>query len=276
MSALFMISGYFTPGSFTRKSLGVFLKDRTLRLGIPLIVSTFVLIPIAHIIGVNQMPASLSGITSPITWQNYPELIGIGPMWFVLMLLIFDFGYAAWRAANRNRISQRQTNSATLGYAAIGIFILVLTLATYLVRVVVPIGTIVFDLSNFGYLPQYFSFFALGIIASRSNWFQTIPNKTGRVAFILTLSATVLLFPIATVYGTSRNFIGNGHWHSVVYALWESAVAVGMCLTLITLFRHFLDRPGRLVSFMSQHRYTVYNTYAGSRFFDSFAERNRT
>jgi hypothetical protein len=258
MGALFLISGYFVPGSLARKGPGVFLKDRILRLGIPLVVSTFVLIPIAHFIGIDQMPASISGVSSSITWQNYPELIGIGPLWFVVILLIFNFGYVAWHAATRNWTSQRETNSAPPGYGAIGIFVLVLALATYLVRVVVPIGKIVLDIPTFGYLPQYFTFFVLGIIASRSNWFRNIPNKAGRVAFILTLAVTVLLFPIATAYGTSRNFLGNGHWHSAVYALWESTFAVGMCLSLITLFRNFLDRPGKLFSFMSQLRYTVY------------------
>jgi hypothetical protein len=38
------------------------------------------------------MPASLSGITTPLSWQDYPQLVGFGPMWFVAMLLIFDIG----------------------------------------------------------------------------------------------------------------------------------------------------------------------------------------
>ena len=49
-------------------------------------------------IGIYQMPAALTGITTPLTWQQYPHLIGVGPLWFVEMLLIFDVGYAAWRA----------------------------------------------------------------------------------------------------------------------------------------------------------------------------------
>jgi glucan biosynthesis protein C len=96
MGALFLISGYFTPGSFDRKGPGSFLKDRLLRLGIPRIIFIFVLSPVASI-GYWQMPASLTGITSPLTCQAYPHLPGMGPLWFVAMLLIFDFGYAAWR-----------------------------------------------------------------------------------------------------------------------------------------------------------------------------------
>ncbi|MCB0110309.1 MAG: acyltransferase family protein, partial [Caldilineaceae bacterium] len=35
MGALFLLAGYFTPGSYDRKGAGAFLKDRLLRLGIP-------------------------------------------------------------------------------------------------------------------------------------------------------------------------------------------------------------------------------------------------
>ncbi|MBA7712127.1 Glucans biosynthesis protein C [subsurface metagenome] len=265
MGALFLMSGYFTPGSFERKGPGSFLKDRVLRLGIPLVVFIFVLNPIASI-GYYQMPASLTGITSPLTWQKYPKLIGFGPLWFVAMLLIFDFGYAAWRAATRNRASQLTTNSAPPGYLAIGIFVLVLALASYLVRIVVPLGKFVLDVfPTLAYLPQYLSFFVLGIMVSRSNWFRTIPNKTGRVGLIMALAVTVLLFPIA-IWGLPPrlttdivwNFLGNGHWQSAVYTLWDSTVSVGMCLGLIALFRRFLDRPGRLGRFLSQQSFTVY------------------
>ncbi len=96
MGFFFLLSGYFVPGSFDRKGPRLFLRDRLLRLGIPLLVFTFVLNPIAWI-GIYQMPVELTKITTPFTWQQYPKLIGIGPLWFVVMLLVFDFGYAAVR-----------------------------------------------------------------------------------------------------------------------------------------------------------------------------------
>jgi len=268
MGALFLMSGYFTPGSFERKGPRSFLKDRVLRLGIPLVVFIFVLSPIASI-GYYQMPASLTGITSPLTWQKYPKLIGFGPLWFVAMLLIFDFGYAAWRMATRNRASQPRINSAPPGYLTIGTFILALALASYLIRIVVPLGKFALDVfPTLAYLPQYLSFFVLNIIASRRNWFRTIANKTGGIGLIMALVVTVLLFPIALsglplrLTGTGSDFVGNGHWQSAVYALWDSIFAVGMCLGLITLFRRFLDRPGRLGRFLSQQSFTVYIIHA--------------
>jgi glucan biosynthesis protein C len=268
MGAFFLLAGYFTPGSFDRKGTGSFLKDRLLRLGIPLIIFIFVLSPISWI-GLWQMPASLTGITTPLTWQAYPHLLDIGrmgPLWFVAMLLIFDFGYAAWRMLTRNRTSYSMSKSSLPSYLLIGVFILALALASYLLRIVVPIGKDVLGFPTLSYLPQYLSLFVLGTIASRHNWFRTLPSSMGLVGFVTALVAGVFLFPLAfsgrlfslELTPALANAMGNGHWRSAVYALWDSTFAVGMCLGAITLFRRFFNGQGRFGRFLSQHSYAVY------------------
>jgi len=268
MGAFFLISGYFTPDSFDRKGPGSFLKDRLLRLGIPLVVFIFVLGPIAWT-GLWQMPASITGITDPLTWQSYPKLVGIGPlgpMWFIAMLLIFDFAYVVWRMATRNRVSQPKNNSAPPGYLAIGIFIIVLALVSYLIRMVVPLGKDVLNFPTLAYLPQYLGLFVLGAIASRRHWFNNIPGSLGIAGFVAALVAGVLLFPPAIsgrlfsleLTETFTNSLGNGHWQSAVYALWDSIFAVGLCLGIITLFRCVFKKQGKFGKFLSQHSYTVF------------------
>jgi len=271
MGAFFLLAGYFTPGSFDRKGPGSFLKGRLLRLGIPLILFIFVLSPISSI-GYWQMPASLTGITTPLTWQAYPYLLGLGPLWFVAMLLIFTFGYAAWRRLTRNRTSSSMSRSSPPSYLRIGIFILALALVSYLVRIIVPLGKevslFVYFLSfpTLAYLPQYLSFFVLGTVASRHDWFRTLPRSMGVVGFVIAVVAGVFLFPLAfsghlfslEVTEQITNAYGNGHWQSAVYALWDSIFAVGMCLGLIPLFRRFFNGQGRFGRFLSQHNYTVY------------------
>ena len=185
MGAFFLIAGYFTPGSFDRKGPGSFLKDRLLRLGIPLIIFIFVLSPISNL-GLYLMPASQGGITTPLTWQTFPYLafLGLGPLWFVALLLIFSFGYAAWRMLTRNRTSTSKSKSSAPSYLSIGIFILALALASYLVRIIVPLGEpvslFVYFLSfpTIAYLPQYLSFFVLGTVASRHKAYY--PRLYGR------------------------------------------------------------------------------------------------
>jgi glucan biosynthesis protein C len=271
MGAFFLLAGYFTPGSFDRKGPGSFLKDRLLRLGIPLILFTFVLSPISWV-GIYQMPASLTGITTSLTWQKYPYVIGIGPLWFVAMLLIFSFGYAGWRMLTRNRTSSSMSRSSLPSYLQIGIFILALALVSYLIRIIVPAGE---EVSLFGdflsfptlaYLPQYLSFFVLGTVASRHDWFRTLPSSMGVVGFVIAVVAAVALFPIAfislliSLENASPQLppYGYGTWQSAVYTLWDSTFAVGMCLGLIPLFRRFFNGQGRFSRFLSQHSYAVY------------------
>jgi len=271
MGAFFLLAGYFTPGSYDRKGPGSFLKDRLLRLGIPVILFIFVLSPISWI-GVYQMPASLTGITTPLTWQAYPNLIGLGPLWFVAMLLLFNFGYAAWRMLTRNRTSSSTSKSSPPGYLRIGIFILALALVSYLVRIIVPLGkevSLFVDILSFptiAYLPQYLSFFVLGAIASRHDWFRTLPRSMGVFGFVIAGVAVVALFPIAFISlltwlekGSQQlPPFGYGTWQSAVYALWDSAFAVGMVLGLIPLFRRFFNGQGRFGRFLSRHSYAVY------------------
>jgi len=271
MGAFFLLVGYFTPGSYDRKGPGSFLKDRLLRLGIPLIIFIFVLSPISWI-GMWQMPASLGGITTPLTWQTYPNLIGTGPLWFVAMLLIFSFGYAGWRMLTRKRGSSSMSDSSPPSYLGIGVFILALALVSYLVRIIVPLGKsvnlFVYFLSfpTIAYLPQYLSFFVLGAVASRHDWFRTLPRSMGVVGFVAALIATVTLFSIGflsflkAIETGSQQIppFGYGTWQSAVYTLWDSIFAVGMCLGLIPLFRRFFNGQGRFGRFLSQHSYAVY------------------
>ncbi|TCZ81268.1 acyltransferase, partial [Paenibacillus albiflavus] len=46
MSLFFMISAYFMPATFNKKGASKFLKERFQRLGIPLLIGFFIIIPL--------------------------------------------------------------------------------------------------------------------------------------------------------------------------------------------------------------------------------------
>jgi glucans biosynthesis protein C len=222
-----------------------------------------VLNPVSSI-GIYQMPASLTHIATPLTWADYPNLLGIGPMWFAAMLLVFDFGYLAWRLVTRNRVENNSTSSSVPGFIPIAAFVLLLAIASYLIRIPLPLGKYVISFPSLAYLPQYLSFFVLGTIAARGNWFRAISDSMGKWGFWAAFASTIILFPIAISpqFGVPGGFLGGGGWQSAVYALWDSVLSVGMCLALVTFFRRFFDQQSKVGTFLSQQSFTVYIFHA--------------
>jgi glucans biosynthesis protein C len=259
MGALFLLSGYFSPASYDRKGAASFLRDRLVRLGIPLLVYTFVFGPLAAM-GTSQLRASLTGITTPFGWDQYPTLVTAGPLWFLEMLLVFDFGYAVWRWATRDRAPLIPAWLNSPGYLAIGAFVLVLAATSFLIRTVDPVGAYVLNFPTLAYLPQYLSFFVIGVIASRRDGFRAIPSRMGKVGFAAAFVATIVLFVPAL--GGKANFVGGWNPQAAAYALWDSIFSVGMVLGLIVLFRSRFDRPSRLGSFLSRQSFAVYVIHA--------------
>ena len=262
MGAFFLLAGYFTPAAFDRKGSGAFLRDRIIRLGIPLAVYVFLLNPLAEL-GAWLMPAELTGITRDPVWSDYPDLIGLGPLWFVAMLLVFSFGYVGYKSlAGGSGLSPARMP----GYAALAAFTVALAAVSYGWRMIVPLGESVWQFPTLAYLPQYLSFFALGAIAYRRDWLATLTGAKGALGAFFAGAAAVLLFPLAfsgemfTVEVTEalENAMGDGHWQSAAYAAWDSIFAVGLVLALVVAFRAAANRKNAFGTFLANHSYAVY------------------
>ena len=247
MGLLFLLSGYFTPRSYERKGPRKFLMDRLLRLGIPTLLYVFIISPLEKW-GSHQ-----------ITHKPIGSLFALDQMWFVVMLLIFDLGYLAWRAIVKNRPERLVDNAPKkLTFPKVALFTLALAAASYLLRIVIPYGIPILQFPSLGYLAQYLSFFLIGILAFRQGWLRSIPGSLGQLGFVLSVLATVILFPTAVFIGSGSKWIGYGSWQSAVFALWDSIFAVGISLTLITFFRRFLDGGKKFGRFLSQQSFAVY------------------
>jgi acyltransferase-like protein len=98
MGFFFLIAGYFTPGPYDRKGAASFLRDRFIRLGIPLLLYDLLLDPLV---------AYIAGGLRGSYWSFYGgyllQVRGVsGPVWFIAVLLLFSLLYAAWRLLTRN------------------------------------------------------------------------------------------------------------------------------------------------------------------------------
>jgi len=103
MALMFLISGLFVHDSLTRHGAGAFLRRRAWRLGIPLLVSIFVLIPIAYY--ASFLRYHMPGTTDFNYFHYWGRMITTGPWpsgqsWFLWVLLVFNVMAAAiWIAA---------------------------------------------------------------------------------------------------------------------------------------------------------------------------------
>lgn len=251
MGLFFGLSAYFTPGSLDRKGVRQFIRDRALRLGVPLALFVFVLGPIAGLPFALARPGSYG-------FGDYLRSIGFGPLWFVEVLIIFT---AVYLAVRRGRPTPPARDESLRARSVI-IFVAGLVVVTYLWRLIVPLSH---DIPYLGIasgyeIPQYVAFFVVGMIAYRRGWLHNLPSRFGIVGGIVALGASVVLSPLLVI--GMEQAVQRGTWQSAVYALWEQVFAVGICLALLVFFRRFVNNRGRLSAELARSAFPAYVVHA--------------
>lgn len=264
MGLFLLVAAYFVPGSYDRKGAARFFKDRLVRLGIPLVVYSWLLRPL----WIYVYLVKYQGLRLPLqSWyfQQYFRVygwIGGGPLWFIEALLIFSALYAFWRLLIPARQNKPALETRFPGDGAIALFVLFVALASFMVRFWFPSDTVFeplnFQLADF---PQYIALFIVGLVAYRRNWFHLMPESVGRRWLGVAVFLILIFPPVAILGGATENdlpFKGGWHWQAFIGALWQSFLCVSMCLSLIYLFRRRFNRQGRLAASLSRNAYTAY------------------
>ena len=265
MGLFFLIAGYFTPGSYERKGPRQFLKDRLLRLGIPMLCYDFIIGPLI------AYPLIQTGAWQ--SYNSYPDYlaryytrfhIGTGPLWFVEALLIFAFCYAIWRALVRTAASSIESDVKLPGNLTIAAFAAALGAVSFAVRIWLPVGWAFGPLNlQFPFFPQYVCMFIIGIVAYRRNWLTRIPDSMGRFWPCIAIALVIIVFPaLFTLGGATKGnitpFIGGLHWQCFGYALWEQVTGVAIIIALLVMSRKHLNHQGNLGRAASDSAYTAY------------------
>lgn len=273
LAFFFMISGYFTPGSYDRKGPWPFLKDRLLRLGIPLLFYIVVIDPlIVYVLSVTVRGSggTLGSFLARYFKGQYVENFSLatGPLWFVEALLIFAILYVVWRLLTKTPVTPAQPEGKAPSSIAIAVFALVLGVVTFVVRIWLPVGWNFEPLNlQFPYFPQYIALFVVGIIAYRGNWFLGISKRMGRLWLGIAAFCILVLLPLVFVLGGALEgrvapFLGGVSWQSFALSVWEQFVCVGMVIGLLIWFRERLNRQGVLAKGLAASAYTVYLIHA--------------
>ena len=98
MGLFFMISAYFVPSSLERKGAARFMKDRLVKLGVPILIFMIVVFPVMGYLLYGQ-----------------PN-ITLGHLWFLELLLIFSAVYVAYWLVKKPSSKAKQSLPGYYGH----------------------------------------------------------------------------------------------------------------------------------------------------------------
>lgn len=258
MGLLFLLAGYFVPGSLERKGPARFLRGRWARLGVPLVIFVLAVnLPIVYVTGSVRGPGSFIRWLYDGGWQ-YAYL----HLWFLAHLLAYTAIYVAWRTLAG--LAGRSPRAwAPPGHGAIAGFVAALALSMWIVRIWYPVGKwvpLLFVLPvEPAHLPEYVSMFALGIMAWRGDWLRRMPVRTGLTWLCIGLAAAGSVFA-AQAFGWWNDLMTAGglDWPSLARSTCEALICAGLSVGLIVVFRQIVRRPGRLLTTLAAASYAAY------------------
>jgi glucans biosynthesis protein C len=264
MGLLFFIAGTFVPASFDRNGPLRFLRERALRLGLPVLFYMFVLGPITEYYCAHSWNS-----TTPTSFanewvkhiRNGEFLQENGPLWFCLALLIFSLVYVALRVL-RPGINGRYDDEPAPSTGRLVGFAIALASLTFLVRLALPSGASFLNM-HLGDFPQYILLFGAGVAAARGRWLLKLSLSSGIrwlvIGFPLGFAAWFIILRVGGAFaGNGAAYSGGWHWQAACMNLWESFTCVTMCFGLLVVFREAFDRSGGLAKFMSDNAFSVY------------------
>jgi hypothetical protein len=253
LGPLFFVAGWLSAPSLARRGARGFTSARLLRLGVPLLVFTFLIDPVADYIGHHAMgdPASLLDYLTNATGAR-----DTGPMWFVAVILLFSLGYAGWRSRRPTSSTPVEPRAWQL-VAAIG--------AIALLSFVLWQWSSLTDESwynlKWAQWPQGGVLFLLGLWAGERSWLDTwLPGTAARLGWIA-LGALVVLLGLAG-YGLAAEDVGviagSANPATFLFACCDGTIAVAGGLWLVAALRRRRPRPSWWRAAAARSSYAAY------------------
>ncbi len=264
MGFFFFISGYFVSGSYDRKGGLVFIRDRVIRLGVPLVLVSLFVFGLIAFSGSETQDSFVDFLLYQYIGQWEVEM---GLLWFIAQLLALSIIYAIWR-----RITSRQQTSeprvfSTPSNQTILIYALTLGVAGMIVRTfyqqdewVKILGVIPAEVVH---VSQYWSLFVIGVIAGRGRWLENIPSSLGPKWLAIGLAAFVVALathPSAYLFPESilPDWMLLGLFWGIFWGFLEAFICVGLIVGLSVFFRERFSTSNKWMERLDQNVYGVY------------------
>ncbi len=276
MAFMFLISGLFVHDSLTRRGVAEFLRWRAWRLGVPLLISIFVLIPIAYY--ASFLRYHMPGTTDFNFFHFWWHTITIGPWpsgqsWFLWALLAFDIIAAAiWSVAPKILAALGQLIFA-LRKRPMTAFVafLIVSVLSYLPMHLAFGDGAWFEPGHYPFPIQtsrillypayFFAGVGIGVVSLRAGIFAEDGEIAKRwpvwLAFAILFYGAILLLVYAH-HNWIANFNSPALWWKTAYGLAFAMFSAAMALTVPTASFRLARSSLRLLDAMQPSAYGIY------------------
>lgn len=259
MGLLFFVAGYFVPASFDRKGPRAFLRDRAIRLGIPVLLYMFVIGPMTEYFFAHSW-TSTEPTSFANEWikhiRNGEFLQENGPLWFCLALLIFSAVYAVCRSFPRQNAPVQQTPPPS--NAEVCLFAVLIAIVSFVVRGLFSGSFLNMHLGDF---PQYIFLFVAGILSARRGWLPQLSFEQGQRWLFTVLPAGFVCWLLLMYDGVIRKpavHWGPWSWQRGAFCFWEAFTCIAISFGLLVIYRQMFPSQGRIAKFLSANAFSVY------------------
>nr|MCU0299938.1 acyltransferase [Candidatus Nanopelagicales bacterium] len=203
MGLFFLIAGLLTPRSLAKKGTGGFLRDRVVRLGVPFLAYLVIYPLVVWLAGDEGWREVLADQARELT---------PGPLWFVLVLLIYSACYAWWRRGHAAR-----SDGGALRPRLLVLLGALIAASTVVVRLVFPINSDqVFSLHLWQW-PQCLGLFVLGVMCAENGWADPVADRLRRgCGFSALAGVVVMVGAFAASPESFEPFAGGLQWQALL------------------------------------------------------------
>ena len=282
MPVLYFIAGYLAlPTLRRRKSVGLFLRSKFKRLGIPFVLSLFFIVPIMPYLG-QYTRSENSGISLFEIWIQFlfratdlkvgylkpSDIFSHGHLWFVSLLIFFFVLFAlAYQIKIKLRPDKLESNKINSPPKAKTV---ILTLI--FVGLATAVGSILISqfFSNSSWvnlynilifkpvrLPLYFGYFLFGIYIYSRNWFVQgdLPSP-----IIMLLTACIVLS--LAFLGVIDAFVKTNPPYNIqivlTYHMLKSFLCLSFLCLLITFMFRYWNSASRINQSLARNSFYIY------------------
>lgn len=241
MSLFFFISAYFVIPSFERKGAGKFMLDKLKRLGIPTLITLFLI----------ETRGSIESAVSSIKGFFLTGNIGLGVTWFCWTLIVFSAVFALFQVVStgNQKVDTDKPFPALWKILLFAIMIIPVNfVGLYLME---TLGSNFLGFHLLKYFPMYISMFYFGILAYRYQWLDKLERKHAFLGILMWV-AGLFIYTIASSYGLNSEML------NMVYVAIRGFTVIGMSMFLLYNFKMLFNTKGRWSSMLTRIAFAAY------------------